>query len=66
MPGASLRVDLHCHTRRSFDSLSPPEAVLRVAAERGIDRIAITDQTRSPRRSGSAISHQTASWSERR
>jgi predicted metal-dependent phosphoesterase TrpH len=45
MPEATrlLRVDLHSHTRLSMDCLSDPEAVLRVAQARGIDRIAITD-----------------------
>jgi predicted metal-dependent phosphoesterase TrpH len=38
-----LRVDLHCHTRLSFDCLAEPEAVLRAAEARGIDRLAITD-----------------------
>ena len=42
-PDGLLRVDLHCHTRISFDCLSHPRDVLRVAAERGIDRLAITD-----------------------
>jgi hypothetical protein len=38
-----MRIDLHLHTWASFDSLSDPEAVLRRARERGLDRIAITD-----------------------
>lgn len=42
-PDRLLRVDLHSHTHRSFDCLSDPDAVLRVAETRGIDRIAITD-----------------------
>jgi len=37
------RVELHCHTRASFDSLSRPEEIVRVCREKGIDRIAITD-----------------------
>jgi predicted metal-dependent phosphoesterase TrpH len=41
-----LRIDLHLHTRGSWDSLSDPEAVLRRAEERGIGRIAITDHDR--------------------
>jgi predicted metal-dependent phosphoesterase TrpH len=36
-------VDLHCHTRASFDCLSAPAAVVKAAAERGITHIAITD-----------------------
>lgn len=38
-----LRVDMHSHTRLSFDCLSAPEAVLRTARERGIDRLVVTD-----------------------
>jgi predicted metal-dependent phosphoesterase TrpH len=38
-----IRVDLHAHTRRSMDCLTDPEAVLRVARAKGMDRIAITD-----------------------
>ena len=40
---ATLRVDMHLHTARSFDCLSQPERVLQAAAERGIDRLCITD-----------------------
>jgi len=36
-------VELHCHTRASFDSLTKPEAIVRTCREKGIDRIAITD-----------------------
>ena len=38
-----LKVDLHSHTRQSMDCLSDPHAVVRAAAARGMDRIAITD-----------------------
>lgn len=51
--GASLRggvgtafVDLHSHTSWSPDSLNRPEDVVRVAAERGLTHIAITDHGR--------------------
>ncbi|MGH7546447.1 MAG: PHP-associated domain-containing protein [Gemmatimonadota bacterium] len=37
------RLDLHVHTRYSYDCLSPVEEVLRVARERGLDKVAITD-----------------------
>ena len=37
------RVELHCHTQASFDSLASPEAIVRACRARGIDRIAITD-----------------------
>lgn len=39
-------VDLHCHTRASFDCLSAPGTVVRVAAERGLTHLAITDHDR--------------------
>ena len=39
-------MDLHCHTSWSPDSLSRPEAVARVAAERGLTHLAITDHGR--------------------
>lgn len=38
-----MRLDLHLHTWGSWDCLSDPEAVLARAAERGVERIAITD-----------------------
>jgi hypothetical protein len=34
---------MHVHTSASFDSLNDPEAVLRAARARGIDRVCITD-----------------------
>ncbi len=37
------RVELHCHTHASFDSLTSPEDIVRVCREKGIDRLAITD-----------------------
>ena len=46
LPGAPSFFDLHCHTRASFDSLAPPAAVVRVAAERGLTHLAITDHDR--------------------
>jgi len=39
-------VDLHCHTRGSFDSLSDPQAVMRAAQKRGLTHLAITDHDR--------------------
>ncbi len=38
-----LAVELHAHTRASNDCLTRPRDLVRVCAERGIDRIAITD-----------------------
>lgn len=38
-----MRVDLHLHTRASWDCRSDPEALLARAAERGVDRLAFTD-----------------------
>ncbi|MCH7587139.1 MAG: PHP domain-containing protein [Chloroflexi bacterium] len=39
----TIRVELHCHTYFSKDSLIDPEALLVLCRTRGIDRIAITD-----------------------
>jgi predicted metal-dependent phosphoesterase TrpH len=38
-----MRLDLHLHTRASWDCLSDPEAILERALERGIHRVAMTD-----------------------
>ena len=43
IPSDSWRVELHCHSRYSFDSLISPEAIVAACQERGIDRIAITE-----------------------
>lgn len=43
-----MRVDLHLHTRASFDCLSDPERVLERARERGVSRIAMTDHDTLP------------------
>jgi predicted metal-dependent phosphoesterase TrpH len=43
---AVLRLDLHNHTRGSFDCLTDPEALLERAAAEGLDRIGITDHNR--------------------
>jgi predicted metal-dependent phosphoesterase TrpH len=45
-PPGWMRLDLHLHTRDSWDSLSDPEQVLTHGLERGLDRIAITDHNR--------------------
>ncbi len=39
-------IDLHCHTRASFDCLSAPAGVVKAAAERGLTHLAITDHDR--------------------
>jgi dephospho-CoA kinase len=44
--GAPFRMDLHLHTRGSWDCLSDPEAVLARALSLGYARIAITDHDR--------------------
>lgn len=41
-PG-TLRVDMHIHTRVSFDCLSDPDAVVERALDAGLDRLCITD-----------------------
>lgn len=38
-----LAVELHAHTRASNDCLTRPQDLIRVCAERGLHRIAITD-----------------------
>ena len=38
--------DLHCHSAASFDSLSPPRALVRAAVARGLTHLAITDHER--------------------
>jgi dephospho-CoA kinase len=38
-----VRVDMHVHTRSSYDCVSDPSAVLSRALERGLSRICITD-----------------------
>jgi predicted metal-dependent phosphoesterase TrpH len=44
--GERAFIDLHCHTRASFDSLATPAAVVRAAAARGLTHLAITDHDR--------------------
>jgi predicted metal-dependent phosphoesterase TrpH len=44
--GARSFIDLHCHTKASFDCLSAPQAVVRAAADRGLTHLAITDHDR--------------------
>ena len=39
-------VDLHTHSRASFDSLASPAALVRTAARRGLTHLAITDHDR--------------------
>ena len=39
-------VDLHCHSRGSFDCLSAPKEMVRAASERGLTHLAITDHDR--------------------
>lgn len=41
--GDRVRVDMHIHTRSSFDCLSDPDAVVERAVDRGLARICITD-----------------------
>ncbi|MGD8600044.1 MAG: dephospho-CoA kinase [Gemmatimonadota bacterium] len=44
--GTTMKVDLHLHTRGSWDCLSDPEEVLARALSLGYGRIAITDHNR--------------------
>jgi len=43
MKGASLRVDFHCHTHYSGDSVSNIPAVIKSARAHGLGRLVITD-----------------------
>ena len=43
MADGLLRVDMHVHTRASYDSLNEPDAVLRAMDARGIHRIVVAD-----------------------
>jgi predicted metal-dependent phosphoesterase TrpH len=48
-PGAQqplALIDLHCHSRGSFDSLANPNAIMRAAVKRGLTHLAITDHDR--------------------
>ncbi len=44
--GERVFADLHCHSAYSFDSLSKPADLVRVAIERGLTHLAITDHER--------------------
>jgi predicted metal-dependent phosphoesterase TrpH len=44
--GRRAHVDLHCHSRASFDSLTDPAALVRTAASRGLTHLAVTDHDR--------------------
>jgi predicted metal-dependent phosphoesterase TrpH len=39
----SLKVEFHCHTHASNDSLTPPEELIAAARRKGIDRLVVTD-----------------------
>jgi predicted metal-dependent phosphoesterase TrpH len=39
-------VDLHCHSRGSFDCLSAPKDIIKAASDRGLTHLAITDHDR--------------------
>lgn len=45
-PGQMMRLDLHMHTRGSWDCMSDPEKNLEQALSRGVERIALTDHNR--------------------
>jgi len=42
-----LRVEFHCHSIYSGDSINTPRALVREARRRGIDRLIITDHNRT-------------------
>lgn len=39
----TLRVDMHVHTRASYDSLNDPDGILAAMDARGIDRVVVAD-----------------------
>ncbi len=39
-------IDLHCHSRGSFDSLANPNSIMKAALKRGLTHLAITDHDR--------------------
>jgi predicted metal-dependent phosphoesterase TrpH len=39
----NLRVEFHCHTVFSKDSLTPPEKLVAAARRKGLDRVIVTD-----------------------
>ena len=41
--GKMIKVDMHCHTRLSKDSLNNPRRLVEVAAERGLGALCVTD-----------------------
>ncbi len=45
-PSGRIRIDMHLHTRASFDCLSDPRRVIDAARAKGVQRIAITDHNR--------------------
>jgi predicted metal-dependent phosphoesterase TrpH len=44
--GPRLRVEMHCHTRASKDSLNPYDGILQAMDAAGIDRLVVTDHDR--------------------
>lgn len=38
-----MRVEFHCHTNASGDSLTHPQDLVRIARRRGLDRVVVTD-----------------------
>jgi predicted metal-dependent phosphoesterase TrpH len=43
MNDTTLRIDFHCHTIASKDSLLLPEKLIRAGRKRGLDRVVVTD-----------------------
>ena len=39
-------IDLHCHSKGSFDCLSDPRDIVKAAHARGLTHVAITDHDR--------------------
>ncbi|MFX0204875.1 MAG: PHP domain-containing protein, partial [Candidatus Hodarchaeota archaeon] len=38
-----IQLDLHVHSKYSFDSLMEPKTIIKVAGKKGLDCVAVTD-----------------------
>ena len=56
-----IRVDFHCHTRYSKDSLNNIPYILNMCRRRGVDRVVITDHNTIH---GALIAQQLDPWKE--
>jgi predicted metal-dependent phosphoesterase TrpH len=52
-----IRVEFHCHTIYSKDSLTPPERLVKACRRKGIDRVVVTDHNTI---AGARVAHALA------